>query len=149
MKKCILILSLLTIVAQGHSAISEGALERHRNSFLRKVIRDNPAYRGKIKACMEGLIVTGNSTIRLLDKFALFIQDSRRNGIKLKSTRFYVRGKTFSLFMVFMGKDGKAYTFFIEYRIHWRTKHVVLNDIYFSIVFERKMGAIRDFFTYR
>ncbi len=147
----ILLISFLLILAgsNSYSAISEKELKKYGNSFLTKIIKDNPGYKRKIIKFMNGIIRSDNSGIKLIDKFALFIYDSKKNGIYVNKAKFLYDNDLFYLFIVFKDKEEGEYTLFLEYKFNRKNNICTLKDVYFSLVFNEKKENIENFFRYR
>ena len=131
------------------SEISEEELQRYSSGFLSKVIRDNPGFKLKIEEFLNGVVKGNNSGIKLIDKFGLFVYDSRKNGVRVSKTRFFYSKNIFLLFVVFKDKQEGEYTLFLEYKYNRRKKVCNLKDVYFSLVFNEKREDIENFFKYR
>lgn len=141
---------IVTQVTVGHAKISERELREYSSSFLSMVISDNRGYKERIIECLNGMIKNGTAGMRLLDKFGLFIYDSRKQGICLKRSRFFYNDGHFSLFLIFEDDyDGQLYTLYLEYEFRSAERRCILKDVYFSLVFDEKMKNIEKFFKYR
>jgi hypothetical protein len=146
----IALIFLMAHVMVVHARISERELRDYSSSFLSMIIRDNRSYKARITECLNGMIKNGNAGMRLLDKFGLFIYDSRKQGICLKKSRFFYNDGQFNLFLIFEDDyDGQLYTLYLEYEYRSKERLCILKDVYFSLVFDEKMKNIEKFFKYR
>ncbi len=146
----IALIFIMTHVMVVHARISERELSDYSSSFLSMLIRDNRSYKARITECLNGMIKNGNAGMRLLDKFGLFIYDSRKQGICLKKSRFFYNDGQFNLFLIFEDDyDGQLYTLYLEYEYRSKERLCILKDVYFSLVFDEKMKNIEKFFKYR
>lgn len=130
--------------------ISERELKRYSSSFMLKLVKENRAYRARIRECMGSILKDGKAGIRLVDKMGLFLYDGRKQGICLNKTRFFYTNGMFYIFLVLEDDyDGQIYTLYLEYNYNRKRKSCRLKDIYFSTVFDDKMKEIEQFFRYR
>jgi hypothetical protein len=146
----IALIFLVTQLTVAHARISESELKNYSAEFLSMVIGDNRGYKSIITECLNGMIKNGSAGMRLLDKFGLFIYESRKEGICLKKARFFSADGQFSLFLIFEDDyDGQLYTLYLEYEYRRKEKICILKDVYFSLVFDEKMKKVEEFFKYR
>ena len=145
----LVILAVALVVPAANARLSEKELERCRSAVLSRVIDDNPGREEDIRTFFNGMVMERNMGIRLLDKFGIFMSNMEKKDIDIQRTRFFRQDSLYSLFFVMKDrKDGQLYTLFLEYE-YGRKARCVLKDIYFSIVFEERMGEIKSFFEAR
>jgi len=149
-KYLLLILTVFIINGTAYSSISEKELKDVKSAFLSSLAEDNAIVKSRIIEYLDGVVKDEKAGIRFFDKLAIFLYDSRNEGVRLKKSRFFSSGKIFSLFLVFQDdNDGQIYNLFLEYEYNKVRKQSTLKDIYFSLVFEEKMKQMRKYFKYR
>lgn len=139
----ILIFCLAAALPLG-AEIKEKQLDWYKSEFREKVISDNPERESEIRSCLEGMIKKGGAGVKLIDKFGLFLYDSRKNGLVLEKVRFIKDGSS-SIFIISLRdeSDSQLYSLFLEYVCNGTYR---LGDISFSKVFEEKMTSVKEFF---
>jgi len=146
-----LIMLCFVVVASVSSAsagdVRESELAGYKSLFLKKIISNNPDRESDIRRCMDGLIKDGNSGVRLIDKFGLFLYDSRNNGLTLEKIK-YIRDGHFYIFMITLkdNADNGLYNLFLEYSYDAGRGAFRLTDISFSMVFGDKIKSVSKFF---
>ncbi len=127
--------------------IKEGELKSYGRSFLQKVLSDNPGRGASIRQAMGGMIRRGNGGISLLDKFALFMYDSSKNGLVIDRVKYFTAGRSVSMLIVLRDlSDKRLYNLFVEYKYRASGNSYHLGDIYFSSVFMKRLRAVKRFF---
>jgi hypothetical protein len=130
--------------------ISERELKHYSSHFLSRVIEDNREYERNIIECLSGVVKDNGAGMRLMDKFGLFLYESRKQGVVITKTRFFYHEHRFSLFIVFEDDyDGQLYTLYLEYAYNRKKRTCSLKDVYFSLVFDEEMKRIERFFKRR
>lgn len=144
-----LIFFLITVItALPLSAdIGEGELSGYKTVFLKKIISDNPEKEPEIRQCMNGIIKDGHSGIKLIDKFGLFLYDSRNSGLELNRIRFFHDGNSY-IFIISLrdSTDNSIYNLLLDYCYDHGRGGYKLADISFSMVFAGKMKSVTSFF---
>jgi hypothetical protein len=127
--------------------VGEGELSVYKSLFLKKIISNNPDRESEIRKCMDGIIKDGSSGVRLIDKFGLFLYDSRNNGLSLEKIK-YIRDGHLYVFMITLkdNADGGLYNLFLEYSNDAGRGSFKLTDISFSMVFADKIKSVTEFF---
>jgi len=127
--------------------IGEGELSGYKSLFLKKIISNNPDKESEIRKCMGGIIRDGSSGVRLLDKFGLFLYDSRRNGLALEKIKYFRDGHIY-IFMITLkdNADSSLYNLFLEYSYDSGRSAFKLTDISFSMVFADRIKSVTEFF---
>ncbi len=147
--KFILLALLAVILLSGslYGGIGEEELKRQGRSFLHKLLADNPGKGAQIRKAMGGILRRGDAGISLLDKFALFMYDSKKSGLVMKKVKFFSNGRSISMFIVLRDiSDSRLYTLFVEYKYLYSRHSYSLGEIYFSSVFMQRMRAVKRFF---
>jgi hypothetical protein len=141
----------LLLFTTGLSAeISESELEKLSSSIMKKIVSDNENDRSAIREYLNGVVVGNNSGMKLINKLALFVLNSNRNGVKLHKTLFFQsKEDTFILLMVFNDEEKEEYLLHLEYSFEKRRKVCTLKDVYFSLVFGEKKEQVDNFFRFR
>ncbi len=148
--KGVIIFFLIFISFPLSAKISERELRNHSSLFLSRVIEDNREYERNIIECLSGVVKNGGAGIRLMDKFGLFLYESRKRGIAITKARFFYHENRFSLFIIFEDDyDGQLYTLYLEYEYNRQKRTCSLKDVYFSLVFDEEMKRIERFFKRR
>ena len=139
----IIMVSILPLTA----AVGEGELSGYKSLFLKKIISENPDRETEIRRCLEGLIKDGSSGVRLIDKFGLFLYDSRNNNLSLEKIK-YIRDGNLYIFLITLkdNQDGGLYNLFLEYSYESGRGAYRLTDISFSMVFAEKIKSVSEFF---
>ncbi len=141
---------VFTAVAAFTSAsaeIKESEVAGQSRIFMSKILKDNPGQEQSIRSFMSGIIRNGNAGVRIIDKFGLFMYDSRSNHLSLVRIRYASRGSSASMFIVMKdNSDGQLYNLFIEYTYNSSRKSYTLGDLYFSSVFMDRINSVRNFF---
>ncbi len=147
MKKLIVLLFVICLYLPLGADIGEGELSSYKSQFLKKIISNNPEKESEIRRCMDGIIKDGSSGVRLIDKFGLFLYDSRNNGLSMEKIRYFHDGST-NLFMINLkdNADGSLYNLFLEYTYESGRGAYRLTDISFSMVFADKIKSVSEFF---
>ncbi|MCP4130600.1 MAG: hypothetical protein GY754_06425 [bacterium] len=141
---------ILIPVAGYTEKISERRLKEYGSAFLAQVVRENSSYKKQVRITLQGIIQDENAGIRLIDKFALFIHDSQKQGIAIKKTKYFYRDGLFTFFIILQDEnDGQLYTLYLEYEYIKKRRICNLKDIYFSLVFDEKIKEMEKFFKYR
>jgi hypothetical protein len=140
----LLIFSLLIPLA---ADVGEGELSSCKTLFIKKIILNNPGREPEIRKCLDGIIKDGNAGARLIDKFGLFLYDSRKNGLSLEKIKYFHDGHLY-VFMITLkdSTDGALYNLFLEYTYDSGRSSYKLTDIYFSLVFAEKIKSVKEFF---
>ena len=127
--------------------VGEGELSGYKSIFLKKIISGNPGREQEIRRCLDGVIRDGKSGVKLIDKFGLFLYDSKRNGLSLEKIKFIHDGR-FYIFMIILkdNSDGGIYNLYLEYTYDSGRGSFRLSDIYFSMVFGEKIKSVSEFF---
>ncbi len=127
--------------------VGEGELAAFKSMFLKKIISGNPDRESEIRKCMDGIIRDGSSGVRIIDKFGLFLYDSRKNGLTLERIKFFRDGSAY-IFMITLkdDADGGLYNLFLEYSYEAGRGAYKLTDISFSMVFADKIKSVSEFF---
>ncbi|HPJ40271.1 MAG TPA: hypothetical protein PLT75_17660, partial [Spirochaetota bacterium] len=89
-----IILSVLTVLmlfftAQLSADVGEKELAGLRGAFMSRILAENPGKEGDIRRCLGSMVKEGSSGSRLIDRFGLFLYDSRRNRLVLEKIRFF------------------------------------------------------------
>ncbi len=147
MKNIIVALFILFISLPLFADVSEGELSAYKSLFLKKIISNNPERESDIRRCMDGIIKDGSSGERLIDKFGLFLYDSKRNGLDLEKIK-YIRDGHLYIFMITLkdSADNGLYNLFLEYSYESGRGAYKLTDISFSMVFAEKIKSVSAFF---
>ena len=127
--------------------VGEGELSDYKSMFLKKIISSNPGREQEIRRCMDGIIRDGKSGVKLIDKFGLFLYDSKKNGLSLERIK-YIRDGHLYIFMIILkdNADGGVYNLYLEYTYDSGRGSFRLSDIYFSMVFGEKIKSVSEFF---
>jgi hypothetical protein len=114
---------------------------------MKRIISGNPGRESEIRRCMDGIIKDGSAGVRLIDKFGLFLYDSRQNNLTLEKIKF-LRDGHFYIFMITLkdNSDGGLYNLFLEYSYDSGRSAYTLTDISFSMVFADKIKSVSEFF---
>ncbi len=136
----------LALPVQGE--LKENELDWYKNKFREKVLNDNPGRESEIRKSLEGMVKVGGAGVKLIDKFGLFLYDSRRNNLVLEKVKFFRDGSS-SIFIISLRdeSDEQLYSLFLEYVYSSSRGTFSLGEIYFSKVFEEKMTSVREFFS--
>lgn len=147
MKKLVNLIFVLIIAVPAAADVREGELSGYKSLFLKKITSNNPGRETEIRRCMDGMIKDGNSGVRLIDKFGLFLYDSRKNGLALEKIK-YIRDGRLYIFMITLkdNSDGGLYNLFLEYSYESGRGAFALTDISFSMVFADKIKSVSEFF---
>ncbi len=147
MKNLVFILAALLITLPLRADVGEGELSGYKSLFMKKIISGNPGRESEIRRCMDGIIKDGSAGVRIIDKFGLFLYDSRRNGLALEKIKF-LRDGHFYIFMITLkdSADGGLYNLFLEYSYDSGRGAYSLTDISFSMVFSDKIKSVSEFF---
>lgn len=147
MKKLPVVLFVMFLSVSLYADVGEAELSSYKSLFLKKIISNNPERENEIRKCMEGIIKDGSSGVRLIDKFGLFLYDSKRNGLDLEKIK-YIRDSHFYIFMITLkdSADGGLYNLFLEYSYESGRDSYSLTDISFSMVFTDKIRSVSKFF---
>jgi len=127
--------------------VGEGELSSYKSLFLKKIISSNPGRESEIRRCMDGIIKDGSSGVRLIDKFGLFLYDSRNNNLSLERIKYF-RDGNISIFMITLkdNSDSTLYNLFLEYSYESARGAYKLTDISFSMIFADKIKSVSEFF---
>ena len=127
--------------------VGEGELSSYKSLFLKKIISDNPDRESGIRRCMDGIIKDGSSGVRLIDKFGLFLYDSRKNNLNMERIKYF-RDGNINFFMITLkdNADNSIYNLFLEYTYESGRGAFKLTDISFSMVFADKIKSVSEFF---
>jgi len=138
-----IIFSILPIAAD----VGEGELSGYKSLFMKKIISNNPDRESEIRRCMDGIIKDGSSGVRLIDKFGLFLYDSKNNGLTLERIKYLRDGHVY-IFMITLkdNADSSLYNLFLEYTYDGGRGAFKLTDISFSMVFADKIKSVKEFF---
>ena len=144
------LLIFLFIISSGlplAADVGEGELANYKSLFLKKIISNNPNRESEIRKCMDGIIKDGSSGVRLIDKFGLFLYDSKNNGLILERIKYFRDGH-FYVFMITLKDtaDNGLYNLFLEYSYDAGRGAFKLSDISFSMVFSDKIKSVTEFF---
>ncbi len=147
MKNLIVFLFIILMSLPLAADVGEGELSSCKSLFLKKIISNNPERESEIRKCLEGIIRDGSSGVRLIDKFGLFLYDSRKNGLTLERIKYLRDGQAF-IFMITLkdDADGGLYNLFLEYTYEAGRGAYKLTDISFSMVFADKIKSVSEFF---
>ncbi len=149
-KKTIIIFLIIIqffFISSISAKISEKKLNHYNSYFTNRMIKDNPEKKSIILQCLDSIVDSDNTGIRLIDKFGIFINDMKKNNIKIHRTRFLGSGNTYHFFITFRDTgDGQMYSLFLEYKFASNMKHCRLKDSCFSLVFKDKLEDIKHFF---
>lgn len=147
MKKLIVSLLIIFLYLPLSADIGEGELSSYKSQFLKKIISNNPDRESEIRRCMDGIIKDGSSGVRLIDKFGLFMYDSRRNNLDMERIKYFRDGNRY-FFMVTLkdNADGSLYNLFLEYTYESGRGAYRLSDISFSMVYADKIKSVSEFF---
>ncbi len=147
------LLTLITVLLFTGSLsadIRESELEKLSSSIMKKIVNDNENDSPAIREYLNGVVVGKNSGMKLIDKLALFVFNSNKNGVKLRKTLFFQNRKDeFMLILVFSDEEKEEYLLHLEYSFEKRRKVCTLRDVYFSLVFGEKKVQVENFFRYR
>jgi hypothetical protein len=144
------VIALLYFTLSLSAEIRESELEKMSSSILKKIISDNKDESPAIREYLNGVVVGNNSGMKLIDKLALFVLNSNKNGVKLHRTLFFQnRKESFMLLLVFNDEEQEEYLLHLTYSFEKRRKICTLKDIYFSLVFGEKKEQVDNFFRYR
>lgn len=139
----IIIIFQLTLQAR----IKESEVERFRNIFTAKIIKDNPGREKDIRNFLDGIVKRGSGGAGVADKFALFMYDSSVNRLTSEKIRFYRYGNSTTVFIVLKDEsDGGLYNLYLEYIYSKAGDSYSLGDIYFSMIFSDRIDSVRAFF---
>lgn len=117
--------------------------------FLNKILKNRHHKSYKIKRYINGIIPQGNAGIKLIDKFAFFLYDMEKNGLKLSKVRFFYKKRVIMFFLLLKEKTSdQIYNIYLEYDYTWSGK-CLLRDVYFSAVFLKKQKILIEFFKNR
>jgi hypothetical protein len=146
-KKLAVILAVLFLSLPLAADLGEGELSSYKSLFMKRIIAGNPGRESDIRRCMDGIIKDGSAGVRLIDKFGLFLYDSRRNGLALEKIKFLRDGHLY-IFMITLkdNADGALYNLFLEYSYDSGRGAYSLTDISFSMVFSDKIKSVSEFF---
>lgn len=147
MRNFILSFAIVLLSLPVTADIGEGELSNYKSVFLKKIIANNPEREQEIRRCMEGFIRDGRSGMRLIDKFGLFLYDSRKSNLTLDKIRYFHDGAAY-IFMITLkdNADGALYNLFLDYRYETGRGAYRLADISFSMVFAERMKSVTEFF---
>lgn len=147
MKKLIVSLLIIFLYLPLSADIGEGELSSYKSQFLKKIISNNPEKESEIRRCLDGIIKDGSSGVRIIDKFGLFLYDSRNNGLAMEKIKYFHDGSA-NFFMITLkdNADGSLYNLFLEYTYESGRGAYRLSDISFSMVFADKMKSVSEFF---
>lgn len=147
MKKLIVPLFIIFLYLPLGADIGEGELSGYKTQFLKKIISNNPEREPEIRRCMDGIIKDGSSGVRLIDKFGLFLYDSRRNNLDMERIKYFRDGNRY-IFMITLkdNTDASLYNLFLEYTYESGRGAYKLTDISFSMVFADKIKSVSEFF---
>jgi hypothetical protein len=144
------VIALLYFTLSLSAEIRESELEKMSSSILKKIISDNKDESPAIREYLNGVVVGNNSGMKLIDKLALFVLNSNKNGVKLHRTLFFQnRKESFMLLLVFNDEEQEENLLHLTYSFEKRRKICTLKDIYFSLVFGEKKEQVDNFFRYR
>lgn len=140
-------LIMLVSVMPLASDVGEGELSGYKSMFLKMIISANPGREQEIRRCLDGLIRDNRSGVKLLDKFGLFLYDSRKNGLSLEKVKYLHDGHLY-IFMIILKDtaDGGVYNLYLEYTYDPGRGSYKLSDICFSMVFGEKIKSVSEFF---
>jgi len=146
-----IILSVLTVLmlfftAQLSADVGEKELAGLRGAFMSRILAENPGKEGDIRRCLGSMVKEGSSGSRLIDRFGLFLYDSRRNRLVLEKIRFF-RDSGDALFFIVLrdSSDGQLYSLYLEYKITGGST-IKLKDTYFSTVYGERISSVTRFF---
>jgi len=129
--------------------VGEGELSHFKSAFMSKIIADNPGREGEIRGCLGSIVKQGSSGARLIDRFGLFVYDSRRNSLQLERIRFFKSGgRGSAVFFIVMEdtSDGQLYSLYLEYAFTGGGA-LRLNSSYFSKIYSEKIKSVTRFFS--
>jgi len=146
-KNLVIFLFIIISVSPLAADVGEGELADYKSLFLKKIISNNPDRESEIRRCMDGIIKDGTSGVRIIDKFGLFLYDSRNNGLALEKIKYFRDGHNY-IFMITMkdNADGGLYNLFLEYTYDSGRSAFKLSDISFAMVFSDKIKSVSEFF---
>lgn len=139
----IILTASLTLQAQ----IKESEVERYRNIFTSKILKDNPGREKEIRNFLDGIVKSGSGGSGVADKFALFMYDSSVNRLTAEKINFFRYGNSTTLFIVLRDEsDSGLYNLYLEYIYLKAGDSYSLGDIYFSMIFSDRIDSVRAFF---
>lgn len=144
-------IALLLLTGSLFAGFKESELEKLSSLIMNKIISDNKNDSPAIREYLNGVVVGNNSGMKLIDKLALFLFNSNREGVKLHKALFLRDRKKdeFMLFLVFSDKEKEEYLLHLHYSFERRKKVCVLKNVYFSLVFGEKKEQVDNYFRYR
>lgn len=149
MQRIALFTALLILTASLflQARIKESEVERYRNIFTAKIIKDNPDREKEIRNFLDGIVKRGIGGAGVADRFALFMYDSSVNSLTAEKIRFYRSGNITTVFIVLKDEsDGSLYNLYLEYIYSKAGDSYSLGDIYFSMIFSDRIDSVRAFF---
>ena len=130
-----------------YAGVKEKDLERYRNVFTAKILKDNPGREREIRAFLNGIVKKGGGGSVIADKFALFMYDSSVNRLTAEKINFFRYGNSTTLFIVLRDEsDSGLYNLYLEYIYSKSGDSYSLGDIYFSMIFSDRIDSVRAFF---
>ncbi len=150
--KSVLLLVITGLLLTGglFADIKESELEKVSSSVLKKIVDDNNVYSSSVREYLNGVVVGNNTGMKLIDKLALFVMNSNKNGVTLRKTTFLPgRENEFMLLLVFSDEEKEEYLLHLEYSFEKQKKVCTLKGVYFSLVFGEKKEQVDNFFRYR
>ena len=140
-----LIILIVSLTLQAR--IKESEVERYRNIFISKIIKDNPGREKEIRNFLDGIVKSGSGGSGVADKFALFMYDSSVNRLTSEKIKFSRFGNSTEVFIVLKDEsDGTFYNLYLEYIYSKAGDSYSLGDIYFSMIFTERIDSVRAFF---
>jgi hypothetical protein len=129
--------------------IKESELEKLSSSIMKKIVSGNENDSSAIREYLNGVVVGNNSGMKLIDKLALFVFNSKKNGVKLHKTLFFQNRNEFMLLLIFSDEEKEEYLLHLQYSFEKKRKVCTLKNVYFSLLFGEKKEQVDHFFRYR
>ena len=130
-----------------YAGVKEKDLEKYKNIFTAKILKDNPGREKEIKTFLNGIVKKEGGGSGIADKFALFMYDSSVNRLTPDKIKFFRYGIRSTLFIVLRDEsDGGLYNLYLEYISSKAGDSYSLGDIYFSMIFSDRIDSVRAFF---
>ncbi len=141
-KPALSIMLMLLICVNAAADIGEGELSSYKSSFMKKVLSNNPGKDDEIRKTLSCLIKDGNSGVRLIDKFGLFLYDSRNSGLILEKIKYLRDGRT-NVFIITLkdSSDSRLYSLYLEYSFDGGSS-LKLADISFSMIYSERIKSV-------
>lgn len=138
----ILLITIMPLMAD----IGEGELSSYKTVFMKKITANNPGREDEIRKTLSCLIKDGSSGVRLIDKFGLFLYDSRNSGLILEKIKYLRDGRT-NVFIITLkdSSDSRLYNLYLEYSSDGGGT-LKLADISFSMIYSDRIKSVLGFF---